>query len=166
MLPWLRYLTDMCSNFPASKHFYPLDHSSHLTRQDFSFLLQHHSWIGMSSADWKRMGLLLVSFGGLVHEWESASCVSISLSGVFVLGLMTGGAGRSCMCGCLSFRCCCYSNGSGIGDWGSWFMIGGQCGHLPFNGSCMQMILEVASKRTYCPRSPNSGSQPIHKPNS
>ena len=44
-------------------------------------------------------------------------------------------------------------------------MIGGQCGHLPFNGSCMQMILEVASKHTYCPRSPDSDSQPIHKPN-
>jgi len=37
-------------------------------------------------------------------------------------------------------------------------MIGGQCGHLPFNGSCMQMILEVASKHTYCPRSPDSDS--------
>ena len=48
------------------------------------------------------MGLLLVSFGGLVHEWESASCVSISLSGVFVLGLMTGGAGRSCVGASLS----------------------------------------------------------------
>lgn len=24
-------------------------------------------------------------------------------------------------------------------------MIGGHCGHLPFNGSCMQMLLEVAS---------------------
>lgn len=48
------------------------------------------------------MGLLLVSFVGLVHEWESASCVSISLSGVFVLGLMTGGAGRSCVGASLS----------------------------------------------------------------
>jgi len=48
------------------------------------------------------MGLLLVSFGGLVHEWESASCVSSSLSDVFVLGLMTGGAGRSCVGASLS----------------------------------------------------------------
>jgi len=156
----------MCSNFPASKHFYPLDHSSHLTRKDFSFLLQHHSWIGMSSAAWLEEDGAVASLIWGVVSWVGICKLCEQLPfWCFRFGFDDWGSWEE-LCGCLSFWCCCYSNGSGIGDLGSWFMIGGQCGHLPFNASCMQMILEVASKRTYCPRSPNSGSQPIHKPNS